>query len=181
MNLRFSVTILAACFALALPAQERSEANAGYKIDLVIRDGTDAAAKAGRRYTILISPQGRGVFRVGQRVPYATGSFQPGQGSGANPPVATQYQFADIGVNIECHIRELSNSSKVGLTADVDISSLVQHDKGANPTPPSPTVATTRIHIETSVTPGARVQAASIDDPVTSRKFEVEALVTKQM
>jgi hypothetical protein len=171
--------VLAACAAPALPAQDRPEPNSTYKVDFVIRDGSDAAAKSGRRYTILIGAQGKGAFRVGQRVPYAAGSYQPAA-AGA-PVVATQWQYADIGVNIDCRIRELNNSGTLDLSADIDISNVVQHDKGPGQNPPNPTIANTHIRVETFVAPGARVQAASIDDPVTGRKFDVEATVTKQM
>jgi general secretion pathway protein D len=41
-------------------------------------------------------------LKIGDRVPYATGSFQPGIGTvGVSPLVSTQFQFVDTGVNLE--------------------------------------------------------------------------------
>ena len=41
-------------------------------------------------------------LRIGDKVPYATGSFQPGIGSvGVSPLVSTQFSFAEVGVNVD--------------------------------------------------------------------------------
>src|SRR5260370_3407114 len=41
-------------------------------------------------------------LKIGDKVPYATGSFQPGIGTvGVSPLVSTQFQFAETGVNVE--------------------------------------------------------------------------------
>lgn len=85
---------LLAAAVLPAPAQEKKDGipAATYKVEFRIRDGSDAAAKDGRRYTMLIDTTGQGTFHVGDRVPVATGSFQPGVGSsGANTLVNTQF------------------------------------------------------------------------------------------
>ncbi len=57
---------------------------------------------------VLQSPQVRAsdgmkvTLKVGQKYPYATGSFQPGVGTvGVSPLVSTQFQFLDTGVDLE--------------------------------------------------------------------------------
>jgi len=57
---------------------------------------------------IIQQPQVRAVqgykasLKIGDRVPYATGSFQPGVGTvGLNPLVSTQFNYIDTGVNID--------------------------------------------------------------------------------
>ena len=41
-------------------------------------------------------------LKIGERIPIATGSFQPGIGGvGINPLVNTQFQYTDVGVNID--------------------------------------------------------------------------------
>ena len=149
-----------------------------YRVEFNIHDGSDAAAKTGRRYTIMIEANDRGVFRVGQKVPYATGTFQPGVGStGANPLVATQFNYADIGVNIDCRINEFNG--KVRVKATLDLSTVVQHDKSTAPVPPMPIIGQLRVEVNALVNPGKPTMVASVDDPVTLRKFDVEATVTK--
>jgi len=177
--MRTAATLLFGCLmAAALPvrAQEKKDSPdpAIYRVEFKIRDGSDAAAKTGRRYTMLVDTSGKGVFKVGDKIPYATGSFQPGVGAS----VATQYSFLDTGVNIDCRLRELSG--KITLTADIDISTIVHYDKTAAVNPPTPSVAQIRIAgVSSLVEPGKPAMVASIDDPVTMRKFDVEATVTK--
>ena len=49
-------------------------------------------------------------LKIGQRVPVATGSFQPGIGGvGINPLVNTQFQYLDVGVNIDITPRVHAN------------------------------------------------------------------------
>ena len=44
----------------------------------------------------------KATLKIGERVPVATGSFQPGIGGvGINPLVNTQFQYLDVGVNID--------------------------------------------------------------------------------
>ena len=44
----------------------------------------------------------KATLKIGERIPVATGSFQPGIGGvGINPLVNTQFQYIDVGVNIE--------------------------------------------------------------------------------
>src|SRR6266853_110829 len=57
---------------------------------------------------VLQSPQVRASdgqkvsLRIGDKVPYATGSFRPGLGSvGVSPLVSTQFQFAEVGVTVD--------------------------------------------------------------------------------
>jgi len=178
-----TIHILPVLFALAVasaPAQERRDSSgATYKVEFRVRDGSDAAAKNGRRYTIWIDGGSRGSFHIGERVPVASGSFQPGTGgAGINPLVNTQYTYFDTGVNIDAGIND--SNGRLNLTATIDVSTIVPHK--AEPgvaTIPNPTVAQVKIAINAMVGLNKPAQVASIDDPVTQRKFDVEAVVTK--
>jgi hypothetical protein len=171
---KMSVVIVTSLLFASLPAWGQGPDSAVYRVEFNIHDGSDAAAKAGRHYTMLIEANGKGVFKAGSKVPYATGSFQPGAGS---PQVATQYNYAEVGVNIDAYLKEVNG--RVSLNAMLDLSTLVQPDKGAAMTPPTPTIAQLRVQINAALTPGKPTQVAAIDDPVTMRKFEVEATITK--
>ncbi|HEY6393390.1 MAG TPA: hypothetical protein VIX89_19060 [Bryobacteraceae bacterium] len=146
-----------------------------YKVEFNIHDGNDAA-KTGRRYIIMIEANERGIFRVGQKVPYATGSLQPGVGSAGVTPLV-QYNYAEIGVNIECRISEING--RIRVKATLDLSTVVQHDKSNVQVPPMPIIGQLRVDVNALVNPGKPAIVASIDDPVTLRKFDVEATVTK--
>jgi len=67
----------------------------------------------------------KATLKIGERVPVATGSFQPGIGGvGINPLVNTQFQYLDVGVNIDVtpHVHA---DREVTLKITMDISSVV--------------------------------------------------------
>lgn len=81
---------------------------------------------------IMQSPQVRAsdgqkvTLKIGQKIPYATGSFQPGlSGSvgGVSPLVSTQFNFADVGVNVEL-TPHVHGPDEVTLHVSIEISSV---------------------------------------------------------
>jgi general secretion pathway protein D len=67
----------------------------------------------------------KATLKIGERVPVATGSFQPGIGGvGINPLVNTQFQYLDIGVNIDVtpHVHA---DREVTLKISMEVSSVV--------------------------------------------------------
>jgi general secretion pathway protein D len=77
---------------------------------------------------VLQQPQVRAVdnykasLKIGDRIPYATGSFQPGVGTvGLNPLVSTQFNFLDTGVNLDI-TPKVHSPTEVSLHVEVDIS-----------------------------------------------------------
>jgi hypothetical protein len=165
---------------LPLQAQDRTAPPAGavYKVEFNIGDGKDAASRSDRRYTMLIDESGRGVFRVGNRVPVASGSFQPGVGgAGVSPLVNTQYTYLDVGVNIECRVRDVGN--RIGLRGSVDLSTVVQPTPREASVQPNPTVGQTKVEIEATLELGKPTVVASVDDPVNMRQLAIQATVTR--
>jgi general secretion pathway protein D len=77
---------------------------------------------------VLQSPQIRAVnnekasLKIGEKVPTASGSFQPGvAGVGVSPLVNTQFQYLDVGVNMEI-TPQVHENHEVSLHIDLDIS-----------------------------------------------------------
>ena len=93
--------------------------------------GITASAIMGDSNTKIIqNPQIRALdgqkatLKIGDRVPVATGSFQPGIGGvGINPLVNTQFQYLDVGVNIDITPR-VHAAREVTLKVSLDISSV---------------------------------------------------------
>jgi general secretion pathway protein D len=82
---------------------------------------------------VMQSPQVRAVdnqkavLKIGNRVPTASGSFQPGIGGvGINPLVNTQFQFLDVGVNVDI-LPKIHGTDEVSLHVDMDISNVTDH------------------------------------------------------
>ena len=72
----------------------------------------------------------KATLKIGSRVPVATGSFQAGVGVGVtgssgvvNPLVNTQFQYIDVGVNIEVTPR-VHPDGEVSMKLTVDISQI---------------------------------------------------------
>lgn len=97
---------------------------------VTINSATVSALFADNSTKLIQNPQIRSVdgqkasLKIGDRVPVATGSFQPGIGGvGINPLVNTQFQYLDVGVNIDVTPRIHANGD-VTLKVAMDISSV---------------------------------------------------------
>jgi general secretion pathway protein D len=69
----------------------------------------------------------KATLKIGDRVPVATGSFQPGIGGvGINPLVNTQFQYLDVGVNIDITPR-VHAGREVTLKMVMDVSAVTSY------------------------------------------------------
>ncbi len=85
---------------------------------------TDTSTKLIQKPQIRAVDGQKASLKIGDRVPVATGSFQPGIGGvGINPLVNTQFQYLDVGVNIDITPKVHSNG-EVTLKIVMDISSV---------------------------------------------------------
>jgi general secretion pathway protein D len=89
-----------------------------------------AAVMDDRLTKVRQSPQVRAVanakasLRIGDRVPTATGSFQPGIGTiGVSPLVNTQFQFIEVGVNVDI-VPQVHGPDEVSLHIELEISNV---------------------------------------------------------
>jgi general secretion pathway protein D len=85
---------------------------------------TDSSSKLIQQPEIRASDGQKASLKVGERVPVATGSFQPGIGGvGINPLVNTQFNYIDVGVNIDItpHVHGID---EVTLKLAMDISAV---------------------------------------------------------
>ncbi|MBK9168480.1 MAG: tetratricopeptide repeat protein [Bryobacterales bacterium] len=100
----------------------------GYSVVLPV--GRIRAVLSDRNTRVLQSPQVRAAdsfkasLRIGDKVPTASGSFQPGIGGvGINPLVNTQFQFIDVGVNVDI-TPKIHYPNEVSLKVEVDMSNV---------------------------------------------------------
>ena len=85
---------------------------------------SDSSSKLIQQPEIRASDGQKASLKIGERVPVATGSFQPGIGGvGINPLVNTQFNYIDVGVNIDItpHVHGLD---EVTLKLAMDISAV---------------------------------------------------------
>jgi len=97
---------------------------------VTIPPGTATALFTDNSTKLIQKPQIRALdgqkasLKIGDRVPVATGSFQPGIGGvGINPLVNTQFQYLDVGVNIDI-TPKVHAGGEVTLKISMDISSV---------------------------------------------------------
>lgn len=88
-----------------------------------------------REGRVLQSPQVRAVemqkasLRIGDKIPFASGSFQPGGFSGVggaggiSPLVSTQFQFAEVGVNVDI-TPKVHGADEVSLHVELELSTV---------------------------------------------------------
>jgi len=85
---------------------------------------TDATTRIIQNPEIRVTDLQTAKLRIGDRVPFAVGSFQPGIGGvGVNPLVNTQFQFQDVGVNLDITPRVHSNR-EISLRVKVEVSAV---------------------------------------------------------
>jgi len=146
--------LLAAVILTALPplyAQNLKEGTPLYKVEINFRDGNEAGATTDRHYTMLAMDSRRTVFKAGSKNPAVTETTQP---QGGNPVASTQFTYVDVGVNI------------TGDTTPV-------------PGVRNPVIRQTKLSVDAVVELGKPTVLASIDDPLTARKLQVEATITR--
>jgi general secretion pathway protein D len=92
---------------------------------------TDSATKIIQNPEIRAMDGQSAKLRVGDRVPIATGSFQAGVGVGGstatgviNPLVNTQFQYQDVGVNVDFTPRVHAATREVSLKISIEVSAV---------------------------------------------------------
>ena len=170
-----SVLLAAAAMTALLPlhAQDSKDTGPLYRVEINFRDGNDAGSMTDRRYTMLVADSRKAVFKVGSRSPAVSGSMQP-EANGS--VIGTQFTYLDIGVNIECVVRAVG--ARAALHGSLDLSNIGPND------PPiagvrNPTVRQTKLELDTTVELGKPTVLASIDDPITARRLQVEVTITR--
>jgi len=163
--MRLTTLLLAVCLALPSMAQDPpKEAGKFFRVDFVVKELDDSKVISAKNYSAFTSTEGgsRGCsIRTGNRVPYQSG--------------AGQFQYADVGVNIDCqHTREAGG--QLVLTIVADISSI---PGGAEAAPNAlPTVRQNKWNSTVLIPIGKLTPLFSSDDLNSKRKMQLEVTAT---
>jgi general secretion pathway protein D len=85
---------------------------------------SDSRTKIAQSPEVRVSDGQKVDLKIGEKYPYATGSFQPGVGTvGVSPLVSTQFQFVDVGVNVTI-TPHVHGSDEVTLHVSVEVSNI---------------------------------------------------------
>jgi general secretion pathway protein D len=86
---------------------------------------SDSRTKIQESPELRLSDGQKATLKVGEKYPYATGSFQPGVGTvGVSPLVSTQFQFVDVGTNVEI-TPHVHGDSEVTLHVSIDVDQIL--------------------------------------------------------
>ncbi len=160
-----AVLAVLACAAPTLNAQDQAGGTAVYRLECLVHKSKNGKRVDTRNYTLRVADGSTGTVRVGTRVPYLTGA-----------PPAQQYQYADVGLNLDVKLRALG--SGLALDVSLDISDLAKPPDGDGPSP-APTVRQIRTKVETVIPAGKATVAASLDDVVEKDRYDLEITATK--
>jgi general secretion pathway protein D len=115
-----------------LPLSRLSHLSTG-QYSVVMPNASLQATLKDNNTRVMQSPQVRAVdnqkaiLKIGNRVPTASGSFQPGIGGvGVNPLVNTQFTFLDVGVNVDI-LPKIHGTDEVSMHIEMDISNVTDH------------------------------------------------------
>jgi len=91
----------------------------GAALDAVLNDSSTKVLQAPQ---IRAVDNQKATLKIGEKVPTASGSFQPGvAGVGVSPLVNTQFTYLDVGVNMEV-LPKVHENNEVSMHIDLDIS-----------------------------------------------------------
>lgn len=149
-----------------------------FRVEVVLREYDASKIVNTRKYVFVVEENGgAGTLRLGDRVPIATGSFSAGAGSESNRLVNTQFQYMDIGLNIECRVASRPQwVGPISLYVNVDQSSILSRDKDLG----QPIIRHMRTDGTTFVELNKPMLVTSVEDPsAPNRKYTIEATMTK--
>lgn len=139
-----------------------------YKVAFLIYEVEDGKKINERTYTLPVtnvdgSPRDSSI-KVGTRVPIATGE--------------KQFQYLDVGLNIECNVTE--QEDKFIVHGGVDLSSFALPEQGANtPSAGNPVLRNVRQSFTTLVVPGKPTLVTTMDDVNSKKRLQIEVTATR--
>ena len=150
---------------------------ASYRLEFILSELEDGKKVNARTYSMLAQAGGvLNKLRVGARVPVATAAFRSGDTS-VSGMVNTQFQYMDVGMNIDCRIQE--HEGYLVLSTTIDSSNFTQPPALSASVPNQPVMHQLRVDLNTTVSLGKPALVTSVDDPSSKRQFQVQVTATR--
>ena len=143
-----------------------SNSLSSYRVDFTLTEFEEGKKINSRSYSLTTQVGHRDKLRLGGRVPVATNI-------GASPPNA-QFQYLDIGMNIDCSIPEQDGSVLINST--IDSSSAAPQPE---PQTHQPVLRQMRYEVATVLTPGKPTIIGTMDDPTSKARFQLDVTAPK--
>ena len=138
-----------------------------YQLDFVVKEVEGGKVTNSRAYSMIASPQGRGVIRVGSRLPVPTA------GTTAQ---TSNFTYIDVGVNIDCtQLRELQNQLTFRVSADVSSAAKTEQTQ---PLQWPPVIRQNKWDSVVVIPIKKPTLLFSSDDPLTKGRIQLEVTAT---
>jgi len=181
---RFVLMLLMLLVASAVVAQDKQEskpstrndftwARSPYRLEYTIKEMDDGKVVNTRTYALVMQSaeeRGRsiGEVKTGSRVPINTQTAKDGGSS---------IQYLDVGINIQAQLYVLENSNLL-LSGNVEISTLASGAENAAMSG-APIIRQIRTQTTSEVTAGKANAIATLDDPISKHRFQIDVTPTK--
>lgn len=156
-----------------VPATVKEEAAPTYRFAVSVYELVDGKRTNQRDYSLLVPADGRGPnskIKIGTKVPIVTGN------SAGN----TQYTYTDVGFDLECSAIETTNN-RLSVRIELNFSNFAASNQSADAHSEGvgPVFRAFSQHLRSVLTPGKPQMIASLDDPNSNKRFQVEVTATK--
>jgi hypothetical protein len=150
--------------ALLLGAGLCAQETAVYRLQFVLRESESGKSTGTRTYTMQVLPNISNKLNAGTKVPVPNG-----------PASNASVTYVDVGVSMRAKLEE--RAAVLLLNADVEISNLgVERENTGRP---APRIQQLRATVDTALQPGQPTSIATLDDPATPRRYEIQVTATK--
>jgi hypothetical protein len=134
-----------------------------YRVEFTLTELQDGQRSNLRSYTMTLHSFVMSQVRSGSRVPISTGESKG-------------FEYLDVGHNIDCRVVSEREDGYVVLFSTVEVSNIVP---GGSSQSGNPVLRQLRSQMQGEVQLGKRTLISSIDDPLSTRRFQIEVTATK--
>jgi hypothetical protein len=134
-----------------------------YKVEFTLTELQDGQRSNLRSYTMTLHSFFVSQVRSGSRVPISYGGTKG-------------FEYLDVGHNIDCRVVSERDDGYIVLANTVEVSSILP---GRSSDSSNPVLRQLRAQTQSEVQLGKRTLISSLDDPLSTRRFQIEVTATK--
>lgn len=138
-----------------------------YRLTFTLADSENGKRVGIQHISMIVAAGQRTVLKQGDKIPVATGTYGKG-----NDPLQTQFQYLDVGMNIDATLEEAPNGLQ--LKSKIEESSLGQPSTIAGVE--EPVVRQSVIEGTSRLAPGKPLTLGSVDVTGTTRHLDIEVV-----
>jgi len=148
------------------PGITSSKPEAAYRLHFVFSEWQGGNEVNSRSYEVLGTEGKWNKLRAGVRVPVTSG------------PGPSNYQYLDVGMNIDCRAEERNGGIELSITADSSNFSVPEADKAAGVARP-PVIRQLRSQVDAIVALDKPTVVSAMEDPSSTRRFQLEVTAAR--